>query len=59
MDKSHEYFQKELGLNKKTSEAIKILVEEELLGTLLVELRDVLEVEVLQDSNKPIGENFA
>ena len=58
MDKSHEYFQKELGLDKKTSEAIKILMEEGLLEPLLVELRDVIEAEEFQDSNKPIGNNF-
>ena len=58
MDKSHEYFQKEMGLDKKTSEAIKILMEEGLLEPLLVELRDAIEVEEFQDSNKPIGNNF-
>ena len=32
MSKTHEYFQKELGLDKKTSEAIKILMDEGLLN---------------------------
>jgi hypothetical protein len=58
MDKTHEYFQKKLGLDKKTSEAIKILMEEGLLESLLVELRGVIEAEEFQDSNKPIGNNF-
>ena len=58
MSKTHEYFQQELGLDKKTSEAIKILMEEGLLEPLLVELRDAIEVEEFQDSNKPIGNNF-
>ena len=58
MSKTHEYFQQELGLDKKTSEAIKILMEEGLLEPLLVELRDALEAEEFQDSNKPIGNNF-
>ena len=58
MGKSQEYFQQEMGLDKKTSEAIKILMEEGLLERLLVELRDAIEVEEFQDSNKPIGNNF-
>ena len=58
MDKSHEYFQKEMGLDKKTSEAIKILMEEGLLEPLLVNLRDAIETEEFQDSHKPIGNNF-
>ena len=57
MGKTHEYFQKELGLDKKTSEAIKILMEEGLLEPLLVELRNAIEAEEFQDSNKPIGNN--
>ena len=58
MSKTHEYFQQELGLDKKTSEAIKILMEEGLLEPLLVELRNAIEAEEFQDSNKPIGNNF-
>jgi len=58
MSKTHEYFQQELGLDKKTSEAIKILMDEGLLEPLLVELRNVIEAEEFQDSNKPIGNYF-
>ena len=48
MSKTHEYFQKELGLDKKTSEAIKILMDEGLLEPLLVDLRSALEAEEYQ-----------
>ena len=58
MGKTHEYFQQEMGLDKKTSEAIKILMEGGLLEPLLVELRNAIEAEEFQDSNKPIGNNF-
>ena len=57
MKKKHNYFQQKLGLDKKTSEAIKILMEEGLLEPLLVELRNAIEAEEFQDSNKPIGNN--
>ena len=39
MGKTHEYFQQELGLDEKTSEAIKILMDEGLLEPLLIDLR--------------------
>ena len=42
MSKTHEYFQQELGLDQKTSEAIKILMDEGLLEPLLIELRDAI-----------------
>ena len=58
MRKTHEYFQQELGLDKKTSEAIKILMDEGLLEPLIVKLRNAIEVEKFQDSNIPIGNNF-
>ena len=58
MGKTHEYLQQELGLDKKTSEAIKILMEEGLLEPLLVNLRDAIETEEFQHSHKPIGNNF-
>ena len=58
MGKTHEYFQQEMGLDKKTSEAIKILMEEGLLEPLLVELRNAIEAEEFQDSDKRIGNNF-
>ena len=53
MSKTHEYFQKELGLDKKTSEAIKILMDEGLLEPLLVDLKNALEAEESQNSTKP------
>ena len=58
MGKTHEYFQQELGLDGKTSEAIKILMDEGLLEPLLVDLRNALEAEEFQDSDKRIGNNF-
>ena len=58
MRKKYDYFQHQLGLDEKTSEAIKILMEEGLLEPLLVELRNAIEAEEFQDSNKPIGNNF-
>ena len=57
MSKTHEYFQQELGLDKKTSEAIKILMDEGLLEPLLIELRDALEAEEYQNTTKEIGKN--
>ena len=50
-------FNKKWDWTKKTSEAIKILMEEGLLEPLLVELRNAIEAEEFQDSNKPIGNN--
>ena len=58
VSKTHEYFQQELGLDQKTSEAIKILMDEGLLEPLLVELRNAIEAEEFQDSNNTIGNNF-
>jgi len=57
MSKTHEYFQQELGLDKKTSEAIKILTDEGLLEPLLVDLRNALEAEESQNSNSEINSN--
>ena len=56
MSKTHEYFQQELGLDKKTSEAIKILMNEGLLEPLLVELRNAIEAEECQNTTS--GKNF-
>ena len=56
MGKTHEYFQQELGLDEKTSEAIKILMDEGLLEPLLVDFRNALEAEEFQDSTS--GNNF-
>ena len=50
MSKTHEYFQQELGLDQKTSEAIKILMDEGLLEPLLVDLRNALEAEEYQNT---------
>ena len=58
MSKTHEYFQQELGLDKKTSEAIKILMDEGLLEPLLVDLRNALESEEYQNTTEAIGNNF-
>ncbi len=58
MSKTHEYFQQELGLDKKTSEAIKILMDEGLMEPLIVELRNALEAEESQNSTKPSGIKF-
>ena len=56
--KKYSYFQQQLGLDEKTSEAINLLMDEGLLEPLLVDLRNALEAEELQDSDKPIGNNF-
>ena len=47
-----------LNLDKKTSEAIKILMEEGLLEPLLVDLKNDLEAEESQNSTKPSGIKF-
>ena len=58
MGKTHEHFQQEMGLDKKTSEAIKILLDEGLLEPLIDDLRNAIEAEEFQDSNIPIGNNI-
>ena len=55
MRKKDNYFQQQLGLDEKTSEAIKILMEEGLLEPLLVDLKNALETEESQNSAKPSG----
>jgi len=57
MGKKYNYFQQQLGLDEKTSEAIKILMDEGLLEPLLVELWDALEAEEYQNTTKEIGKN--
>ena len=57
MGKTHEYFQKELGLDKKTSEAIKILLDEGLLEPLLVDLRNALDAEEYQNTTSGKNSN--
>ena len=58
MKKKHNYFQQKLGLDEKTSEAIKLLMDEGLLEPLLVDLRNALESEEYQNITKAIGNNF-
>ena len=58
MSKKENYFQQQLGLDAKTSEAITILMDEGLLEPLLIELRDALEAEDYQNSNKEIDNNL-
>ena len=58
MRKKYNYFQQQLGLDEKTSEAIKILMDEGLLEPLLVDLRNALEAEEFQNTTKAIGNNF-
>ena len=55
MSKKNNYFQQELGLDKKTSEAIRLLMDEGMLEPLLIDLRNALEAEEFQDSAKPSG----
>ena len=55
MSKKDNYFQQELGLDKKTSEAIRLLMDEGMLEPLLIDLRNALEAEEFQDSAKPSG----
>ena len=55
MSKKDNYFQHQLGLDEKTSEAIKFLMDEGLLEPLLIDLRNALETEEFQDSAKPDG----
>jgi len=57
MSKKENYFQQQLGLDAKTSEAIKILMDEGLLEPLLVEMRDALEAEDYQSTTKEIVNN--
>ena len=58
MRKKDNYFQQQLGLDEKTSEAIKLLMDEGLLEPLLVDLRNALEAEESQNSTKPSGIKF-
>ena len=57
MKKKHNYFQQKLGLDEKTSEAIKLLMDEGLLEPLLVDLRNALEAEESQNSTSEINPN--
>ena len=56
MRKKYDYFQQKLGLDEKTSEAVKLLLDEGLLEPLLIELRNALEAEECQNTTS--GKNF-
>jgi len=58
MSKKYNYFQQKLGLDEKTSEAVKLLLDEGLLEPLLIDLRNALEAEEIQNSTKPSGIKF-
>ena len=58
MSKKYNTPMTSLNLDEKTSEAIKILMEEGLLEPLLVDLKNALEAEESQNSTKPIGIKF-
>ena len=58
MSKKYNNQMTSLNLDAKTSEAIKILMEEGLLEPLLVELKNELEAEESQNSTKPSGIKF-
>ena len=58
MSKKDNYFQQELGLDEKTSKAIRLLMDEGLLEPLLIDLRNALEAEEFQNSTKPSGIKF-
>ena len=58
MSKKYNNPMTSLNLDEKTSEAIKILMEEGLLEPLLVDLKNSLEAEESQNSTKPSGIKF-
>ena len=58
MRKKYNYFQQQLGLDEKNSEAIKLLMDEGLLEPLLVDLRNAIEAEEYQNTNKEIDNNL-
>ena len=58
MSKKYNNQEPPLNLDAKTSEAIKILMEEGLLEPLLVDLKNALEAEESQNSTKPSGIKF-
>ena len=55
MIKKDNYLQQELGLDKKNSEAIRLLMDEGMLEPLLIDMRNSVDVEEFQDSAKPGG----
>ena len=58
MSKKDNYLEEELGLDKKTSEAIRLLMDEGMLEPLLIDLRNALEAEEFQIEAKPSGIKF-
>ena len=58
MSKKYNNPDPSLNLDEKTSEAIKILMEEGLLEPLLVDLKNSLEAEETHNSTKPSGIKF-
>ena len=58
MSKKDNYLQQELGLDKKTSEAIMLLMDEGMLEPLLIDLRNAIEAEEFQNEAKPSGIKF-
>ena len=58
MSKKDNYLQQELGLDKKTSEAIMLLMDEGMLEPLLNDLRNAIEAEEFQNEAKPSGIKF-
>ena len=55
MSKKDNYFQHQLGLDEKTSEAIRLLMDEGLLEPLLIDLGNAPEAEESQNPTKPSG----
>tara|TARA_Y100000593_G_C4049798_1_gene209156 strand:- start:199 stop:447 length:249 start_codon:yes stop_codon:yes gene_type:complete len=55
MSKKDNYFHQKLGLDNKTSEAIRLLMEKGHLEALLLDTRKSLEAEKFQGSVKPGG----
>ena len=55
MSKKDNYFHQKLGLDKKTSGAIRMLMDEGLLEPLLIDVRNSVNAKEFQDSAKPGG----
>ena len=55
MSKKDNYFQQEFGLDKKNSQAIRLLMDEGFLEPLLINMRNSVDTEEFQDSAKPDG----
>ena len=55
MSKKDNYFHQKLGLDKKTSGTIRLLMDEGLLEPLLIDMRNSVDAEEFQDSAKPGG----